>query len=370
MSGRGDYTARVPLRPPHVRRAWLLTAGLAAALACASDLDRGEHLYRQGDLRGALGAWRSSRSTGATDATLEARITDVEKEFRTLLRRYDKRALFLSQRDRLAEALLYYRLELKLDPSDRSLLNRVQTIAREVQRRVHDTETQLERALADDRLQQVGPLADRLEELDPFDPALEVEIRGARRVIALESARYLGRGRQAFAAGNRELARRSFGRALALEPRNQTALGYLSYLRRFEEAARTGGQDVSAPPLPETLSIEQILAEGHFHAGEQAEAGGELYRAISEFEAALRIEHGHPRARRRLAGLRSQLHSRIPDLYEIGKRFFQDEDLPNAVRVWRQVLLIDPDQQRTRENIERAERMLSRLEEIQAHGQD
>jgi hypothetical protein len=36
--------------------------------------------------------------------------------------------------------------------------------------------------------------------------------------------------------------------------------------------------------------------------------------------------------------------------------------------MWRRVLLIDPGHQRTRENVERAERMLSRLEEIQTGG--
>ncbi|MFQ5698006.1 MAG: hypothetical protein ACE5IL_06940 [Myxococcota bacterium] len=355
-------------RAPHARRGWLLVGCLATVLACASDLERGEHLYRQGDLRGALHAWRSA---DATDARIDARVSAVEREFRTLLRRYDKRALFLQQRDRLAEALLYYRLELKLDPSNRRLLDRVQTMARELQRQVHDTAAQLQATLSRDELQRAGPLADRLEELDPFDPVLEVEIRRARRAISVEARRFLTHGQQAFAAGNRELARRSFRSALALEPHNQTALGYLSYLQRFEEAARRGEEDVSAaPPLPETLSAEQLLAEGHFHAGEQAESQGEPYRAIAEYEAVLRIEPGHTRARSHLEGLRSRLRARIPDLYEIGKRFFQDEDLPNAVRVWRQVLLIDPDQQRTRNNVERAERMLSRLEEIQTGGHD
>jgi cytochrome c-type biogenesis protein CcmH/NrfG len=62
------------------------------------------------------------------------------------------------------------------------------------------------------------------------------------------------------------------------------------------------------------------------------------------------------------------LRPRVDELYALGKRYFQEEDLHNALRSWRRVLLIDPDDVRTREHIERAERMLSRLEEIQTSG--
>jgi Flp pilus assembly protein TadD len=58
----------------------------------------------------------------------------------------------------------------------------------------------------------------------------------------------------------------------------------------------------------------------------------------------------------------------VPTLYEQGKRYFQDEDLEKALVVWRNALLIAPDDARTKENIDRAERILSRLEEIQTRG--
>jgi hypothetical protein len=42
--------------------------------------------------------------------------------------------------------------------------------------------------------------------------------------------------------------------------------------------------------------------------------------------------------------------------------------LEKALAAWREALLIAPDDQRTRENVDRAERILSRLEEIQTRG--
>ena len=84
--------------------------------------------------------------------------------------------------------------------------------------------------------------------------------------------------------------------------------------------------------------------------------------------AALEIDPRHAAARRRLGSLRAELAPRVPVLYEQGKHYFQEEDLEKALVAWRDALLIAPDDQRTKENVDRAERILSRLEEIQTRG--
>jgi tetratricopeptide (TPR) repeat protein len=333
----------------------------ATLLACASPYERGERMYRQGDLRGALLEWRAAPRP---DPRIERRLAEVEGEFERLLRRYEKRAQFFEAEGRLAEAVLYYRLALKLDPDQPDVMDGVQELVRVLEQRVRAERQALEAALADGRLAEASTHARELGRLDALDPQVQIEVRQVRALVGDQVAHHLDMGKEAFAAGNRPGARRAFRAALDLEDQNQTALGYLSYLRRFEEIEAEPSPASPAPPL-ETITQEEILAEGHYHAGEQSEAAGEPYRAIAEYQAALRINPGHARARRRLQRLRARLRPRIDELYEIGKRYFQDEDLPNAVRVWRQVLLIDPGHKRTRENVERAERMLSRLEEIQ-----
>ena len=73
----------------------------------------------------------------------------------------------------------------------------------------------------------------------------------------------------------------------------------------------------------------------------------------------------HEGARAALRTLRTRRAPDVNRLYQLGKRYFQDEDLHNALRAWREALAIDPADERTRENVERAERMLARLEELQ-----
>jgi tetratricopeptide (TPR) repeat protein len=338
---------------------------VALATACAGPYTRGERLYRQGDLRGALEVWNAVPV--GTDPRVDERLPEVEAEFQRLLRRYEKRAEFFEAEGRLAEAVLFYRLALKLDPEQQMLLDRVQALVRVQQQVVQSKRQALQLTLAEGRLREAGDLVTQLSRLDPFDPAIQIEVRRVRADVGSEAQRHLNVGQEAFAAGNREGARRSFGAALELDARNETALGYLSYLQRFEEIEAEPGL-ASPPSPPETISQEEILAEGHFHAAEQAAAAGEPYRAISEYQAALRINPRHKRARRRLERVRDGLRPQIAELYDEGKRYFQEEDLNNALRVWRRVLLIDPGHQRTRENVERAERMLSRLEEIQTGG--
>jgi tetratricopeptide (TPR) repeat protein len=336
----------------------LLVAG------CASLYERGDDMYRQGDLRGALLTWRQISPGDRDHERAAEHIKTAEEEFERLLRRYEKRAQFYEKQDRLAEAILYYRLALKLDPGREPFLDRVQELARVQQHRVADERRGLERALAAGALREARLHAERLEQLDPFDPAVQIELRQMRASIGAEVLRYIEEGKQAYALGDRAGARAAFQGALDLETQNETALGYLAYIRRFEELE----QERRLPPSPRAISQQDILAEGHYRAAQQGDAAGDPFRAIAEYEAVLRIQADHGGARRELPALRARLRSRVEDLYEAGKRYFQDEDLPNALRIWRQVLLIDPRHEKTLENVERAERILSRLEEIQTGG--
>ena len=91
---------------------------------------------------------------------------------------------------------------------------------------------------------------------------------------------------------------------------------------------------------------------------------GEPFAAIAEYQAVLDMDFEHEAARHRVSVLRKQLQPQIDELYSTGNRYFQDEDLDNALRYWRRVLLIDPEHERTSENVDRAQRILSRLEEM------
>ena len=341
-----------------------LALALAALLGCASPLERGEALYRQGDVRGALDVWRGVTDDADDYEVVRARHDVVAAEFERLLLRYEKQAEFFEAEGRLAEAALYYRLTYAMDPKREALLERVQTLVRELDTRVREERSGLRKALNAGNLKGATSHARLLEALDPFDPSIQIEIRQLRATIGSEILSAINAGEIAYAGGRRDDSRESFERVLELDPRNETALGYLSYIRRFEglEAQR------DLPPPPRSISREEIVAEGHFRSAQQAEKAGDPFSAIAEYEAALSVNSRHAGAHKRLTDLRARLHPQTDELYQRGKRYFQEEDLHNALRVWRRALSIDPTDERTRENIERAERMLARLEEIQTSG--
>ena len=337
---------------------------LAVLLACAGPLQRGESLYRQGDLAGAREVWGTIPPGPGQYREARKRLELANAEFDRALLRYEKQAQFFETEDRLAEAVLYYRLMLKLDPSRDAVLEHAQVLVRELAAQVASEKAGLEAALRAEDLERASHHATALARLNPFDPGLQIDVRQVRAGIDEQVQTNLERGKTAYAAGQREAARREFLTVLALDPRNETALGYLSYIHRFEDLEA----QEQLPPPPSAISRKDILTEGHYRSGREAEAAGEPFWAIAEYEAVLSVDPGHPAARRDLDSLRARLRPEVPQLYELGKRYFQEEDLHNALRAWRRVLLIDPGNGRTREHVDRAERMLSRLEEIQTSG--
>lgn len=352
-------------RIPHVSRGsrkGLILLAVLAAVGCVSAYEAGDRLYRQGDVASALHVWGSVSPGDSEYERVAPRLKLVQDEWERQLKRYEKRARFYESQGRLAEAVLYYRLTLKLDPRRTRLLGLVQELVRTLERRVDEERHGLELAVPEGRLQDAALHARRLERLDPFDPATQIEIRQVRAAVGSEVLRNLEDGKQAFSRGDRRSARRSFERVLELDESQEAAHGYLAYIRRFKEIEA----DERVPPSPRTIPPEDILAEGHFQSGQRAERRGEPFAAIAEYQAVLDMDSEHEAARHRVAVLRKQLEPQIDELYATGNRHFQDEDLDNALRYWRRVLLIDPAHERTRENVDRAQRILSRLEEMKS----
>ena len=349
--------ARGTLLARGVLAAGLVAAGLLAA--CTTALQRGERLYRQGDVVGALEVWRAVPEDSGEYAGVQARLQAVESEFGRLRRRYAQRAAFFEAEGRLAEAVLYYRLARQIDPGREELLDRVQVLVRELLARTESERAALDAALEAGELPRAIHHADRLDALDPFDPSLQLEIRHVRAATGARVLHHMSTGEAAYAIGNRAAAKASFEEVLALDPHNERALGYLSYIGRFDQTRQ------HIPRPPQSISQEEIVAEGHYRSARQAEAAGEDFWAITQYEAALAVNPEHEGARTALRALRERRAPDVGRLYQLGKRYFQDEDLHNALRTWREALAIDPADERTRENVERAERMLARLEELQ-----
>jgi tetratricopeptide (TPR) repeat protein len=346
-----------------------ILAGLLAA-GCASRLDTADELYRQGALREAVGVWRSVPEDSGERVRAQERLDVVEGELSRMLRRFEKQAAFFEAEGRLAEAVLYYRLALKLDAERGEALDRVQRLVRVLRTRSGQVRGEMLASLERGDLVAASRRADELLALNPLDPAVQIDVRQVQHAIGAEVLRNMEGGRRAYAAGDLGAARSAFEAVCALDADNEEALGYLSYIelsaRRAERRTAPAAKPVSAAPPRVAPRSEELLAEGHFRQGQEAERRGDSFRAIEQYERALAADASHIGARRGLERLRRELAARVPELYAAGKRDFQDDDLHNALKKWNQVLLIQPDHPQATDNAERARRILERLEELQS----
>ena len=117
------------------------------------------------------------------------------------------------------------------------------------------------------------------------------------------------------------------------------ALGALA-LQPQDDAAAAG--ETKAPEI----SIEAARVEGELRA--------------------LHVDSEHTEARHHLDELRAELAPEVDGLIESGRKHFREEDLQSALDQWRRALLIDPHNERAREYVARAERMLENLERLRS----
>jgi tetratricopeptide (TPR) repeat protein len=348
-----------------VKRALQLACALLAA-GCTTPLELGERRYREGDRIAALEIWRAVPEDSGDHARAAQRIAEVEAEFERLVVQYKQRGRYFEQRDRLAESILSYRLALELQPGDAGTLDHVQGLARTLASRKRELRSEYAAAVGGGDLARASELLGRLRTLDPIDPDLETDHRQFAEALRAEIERLSRVGRSAFGSGNLGAAERAFRGVLALDPEDESARGYLSYIA----AIRAGGGRVGAAASdfdPSAFATEaEIRAEGFHQNSLAAERRGNLYAAIRQELRALEVDPKHAGARDHLAELRRRLAPELERLIDAGRVAFRNEDLYSALESWRQALLIDPENERTRAYVARAERQLQNLERLRS----
>lgn len=355
-----------------LRRWSALGAGLGAvalaAASCTTPLELGERRYRAGDRLSALETWRAVERDSPQYEAAQDRIDELEQEFEQLVVRYKKRAHYYEEKGRLAESVLNYRLALKLQPDDRETLDHVQSLVRTLDERRAATRSDFQEAFAAGELAEARAHIERLRKLDPFDPELATDERQLEAALRSEVERLLARGRRGFSSGQHARAEAAFREVLHLDPGNESAQGYLSYIDRIRaeesRAARQAGVAAEVPGVDATDA--EIRAEGFYQNALAAERAGDFYTAIRYDLRALRADADHPRARPHLRRLRQSLEPNVPELIRSGRTHFQQEDLQTALDQWRRALLIEPSNEQAREYAARAERMLENLEDLRA----
>jgi tetratricopeptide (TPR) repeat protein len=343
-------------------RGWAI-AGLAVLLAgCTTPVQEGERLYREGDRLAALETWRSVPEGSDDYAPARAHIAALEPEFERLVVQYEERAAEHERQGHLAEAILDYRLALALQPDDETL-DHVQQLARGLASRRGELERSYAEALEAGDLPAARRSLVELRTLDPFDASLETDARELDQAIQAAVAHDMAEGRSAFAAGRHGAASRSFRSVLALEPGNEAARGYLSYIatmrREREAAAAIADADAFATDA-------EMRAEGFHQRALAAERRGDPYAAIRYELRAIETVPDHPAARRHLADLRQRMSGEVQALVEAGRIAFREEDLESALDLWRRALLVDPDNERVLAYIGRVSQQIENLERLRA----
>ena len=334
---------------------------------CGTPLAAGERLYREGDRLAALETWRAIPEHDAGHEKALERIAVVEEEFHQLVVRYKQRARYFEAKERLAESIINYRLALKLQPDDAETLAHVQDLARKVVRERLALRARYRADFEAGDLAKAGANLAQLRTLDPFDPELQVEERELHAGLQQSISQLLAVGRRGFSDGYHLAAERAFQSVLALDPNNESARGYLSYIDTIRRASQTAGDEPAAFEPPETFASDaEIRAEGFHQNALVAAAAGDRFVAIRHDLQALNAFPGHTGASRHLADIRRQLTPQVDILIEEGRTHFRNEDLQSALDSWRRALLVDPDNERARAYAERAVRQLENLERLRS----
>jgi len=355
-----------------VRRALTLLVFLTVA-GCTTPLATGERLYRDGDRLGALETWRAIPEGRSDYEKAQRRIEVVEQEFNHLVIRYKQRGRYFEGKERLAESILNYRLALKLQPDDAETLEHVQDLARVVARRKAELREQFRTSFEKEDLASARKQLEQLRTLDPFDPDVETDERQFRDALRLAVTRGLAAGRRQFVAGNHAAAQEEFKSVLDLDPDNESARGYISYIAtiRREREANLGAS--SAAPSKQAFASKEgfasdaeIRAEGFYQNALASERRGNPYAAIRHDLRALRADPGHKQAQAHLRLMRGRLASSVEVLIEAGRTAYRDEDLQTALDLWSRALLVDPKNERVRAYVDRAQHQLQNLEQLRS----
>jgi tetratricopeptide (TPR) repeat protein len=355
----------------------LAAAALGCALACTNSLEQGERAYHRGDRDEAIAAWRAIDAAELDYRAAQQRIEAVAEERAQLVARYLQRARYFEERGRLAEAVLDYRLALRIDPSDRATLAHVQELSRRLAKARSEGLALFRAAFERDDLGAARVHIAGLRVLDAFSPEIADGQRQLAEALATRIDAIVSRGSDDLESGALGDADAAFRSVLELDPQNVTARGNLAYLARMRGESGAEASGIAHDPDPADLAPArrasrsrpreiEIRAEGYFQNALAAEAAGDAFQAIRYDRAALDADGSHAGARGHLAALRRALAPQVPMLLESGRRHYQREDLQAALDQWERVLLIDPANAEAKEHSARAEKLLERLEQLQA----
>jgi tetratricopeptide (TPR) repeat protein len=110
-------------------------------------------------------------------------------------------------------------------------------------------------------------------------------------------------------------------------------------------------------PTPEPAPSQSIIQQGIAYR-----EAGDIKKAITSFEQALKIEPGNAEAAKYLEEARNELDELITSHLNNGIKYFNQDALEDAIREWDKVLELDPSHQEALKYKKEAQRRLDALQ--------
>ncbi|MCH2171507.1 hypothetical protein MK489_12040 [Myxococcota bacterium] len=350
-------------RTPNQRRA-LIGVGALVLLgsSCTASLSSGERRYREGDLRGALSIWSEIPIQDSDYTAAQQRLQEVGDEIDRLVVLHKQRGHDYATQGRLAESVLDYRLALALEPEDDDTLEHVQQQVRLLAKRREALRTAYSETFTRGDWVAARDTLFELEIADPLEPNLGARRRQLSQALNAAISQRMATGRSHFTSGRNDDARGEFEAVLKLDPRNESALGCLAHL----DAGPRSGNRVNESQLDRSMAgcatNDEILAEDLYQKALSAERAGELETALRNAQRALSANNNHTRAKAHMELLRLRMNDEVDLLLDQGVHAYREENLQLARDFWQRALLIEPDNERASDYLDRVERQIRNLE--------
>lgn len=123
----------------------------------------------------------------------------------------------------------------------------------------------------------------------------------------------------------------------------------------------TSNREEKQEELERSRQVQGLLQEA-----ERNMQRGEYRSALRKLDEALRQDPENPKVRELLSKAQSELDLQVKSLVKLGDSLYHNEQIGPAVKVWETALRLDPNQDEIKEKIDRARRVLEKLEAIRS----
>jgi len=137
-----------------------------------------------------------------------------------------------------------------------------------------------------------------------------------------------------------------------------------SFSRSKKQTARIMERNEEQTARNKVQEVEHLLAEA-----EKAIQRGAYADAMSKLDKAIEKDPDNPKARQIRSDTQSVLDKRVTTMIRLGDQLYREEKLVHAVAVWEAALELDPNREEISGKIDRARRVMEKLETIRSREQ-